>query len=279
MEDDHNYLFYGEHEVLDIISKIINILTLEPQLVTINNSSIVVGDIHGDYSSLNKVLALSHEKCSDCVVIFLGDYVDRGTEQLEVLLKLMELKLQEPERFILLRGNHETLTISASYGFLDVIKERYPGRWPEIFMAFNKMFSGLPYAALVNDYLLLHGGIPKEVNDLEQIYKIRKGLMDPTPYNNSIAYQILWNDPADYVIGFIPGVRGDGSYIFGYDVTKDFLNKNKLKGIVRSHEPVASGYTYLHDGLILNIFTCSYYGYPISIALIIDDHLIPIIVD
>lgn len=58
-------------------------------------------------------------------IVFLGDYVDRGKQSLEVISLLFALKCSFPEKVIILRGNHETRKISQSYGFFMECKQKY----------------------------------------------------------------------------------------------------------------------------------------------------------
>ena len=50
--------------------------------------------------------------------LFLGDYVDRGMFGIEVLTLLCLLKFFHKKNIILLRGNHESYTVTASHNFL-----------------------------------------------------------------------------------------------------------------------------------------------------------------
>ncbi|MEM4189628.1 MAG: metallophosphoesterase, partial [Candidatus Caldarchaeum sp.] len=96
----------------------------EPPLVRVRFSSfLVVGDTHGDVMSSEKALRVADEH--GCPIVFLGDYVDRGPYQLENLETLFERKVSNPNTCILLRGNHETLTMNTYYGFLDTATRRY----------------------------------------------------------------------------------------------------------------------------------------------------------
>lgn len=69
-----------------------------------------IGDIHGSFSKLISVW--NQIKITDeDLVIFLGDYVDRGDEVGETLKFVMNL--QKKKNIILLRGNHEQMMINA----------------------------------------------------------------------------------------------------------------------------------------------------------------------
>jgi uncharacterized SAM-binding protein YcdF (DUF218 family)/beta-phosphoglucomutase-like phosphatase (HAD superfamily) len=75
---------------------------------------IVIGDLHGDLSTLERLLnqagytSEGNSKASDPVyLVFAGDYADRGTQSLAVALKVMQMKVSDPDHVILLAGNHD----------------------------------------------------------------------------------------------------------------------------------------------------------------------------
>ena len=101
----------------------------------------------------------------------------------------------------------------------------------------------MPHIAYYDEGLIfLHGGLP--INE--------DRLLNMSKDDREILAQILWNDPFDGE-GYEMSYRGIG-YLFGIDITERFLCKNKLKGLVRGHEPV-DGYRISQNGYTLTLFT------------------------
>ena len=64
----------------------------------------VIGDIHGCYTCLSEYLG---EMKDDELYIFVGDYLDRGIENVEVFKFLCDVVNNNRKSVILLEGNHE----------------------------------------------------------------------------------------------------------------------------------------------------------------------------
>jgi serine/threonine-protein phosphatase 5 len=71
------------------------------------------------------------------------------------------------------------------------------------------------------------------------------------------ARQMLWSDPQPG-LGRAPSKRGVG-VAFGADVTKNFLQRNGLQLVVRSHEVKEEGYEVEHNGCCITIFSAPNY--------------------
>lgn len=84
------------------------------------------GDLHGDVASLMANLAWLNTQGylrgftiarTNFHMVFLGDYTDRGAYGIEVLYTILRLKIANPDRVFMARGNHEEVNMQARYGF------------------------------------------------------------------------------------------------------------------------------------------------------------------
>ncbi|ABW02564.1 metallophosphoesterase [Caldivirga maquilingensis] len=241
----------------ELVDKVLDKLSELETLVKVNSNRVVIlGDLHGDLDSLEKVI--NDYPPSDWLYIGLGDYVDRGEYQVETLERVLRLFLQGS--MIPLRGNHESYIMNETYGFMD---EALPLLGQSLLHTImHELFPALPYAALLNNrILLLHGGLAKGLETINDILKLSKHDDEPS---NPVAFQILWNDPSDEVKGFVDSPRGLGTYLFGPDVTMNFTRRNNIDLIVRGHSYITEGYWRFHNGKVISLFTSSSGPYSLS---------------
>lgn len=69
-----------------------------------------IGDIHGCYNKLKKMLSILPYK-EDDVLVFLGDYIDRGPESRNVVDAVIDLKRKRRDKVVCLMGNHERMLL------------------------------------------------------------------------------------------------------------------------------------------------------------------------
>lgn len=79
-------------DFLDIINRFIEIVQKEPNVLTLQDPVTIVGDIHGQFYDVGKIMELGGDPQSN-KYLFLGDYVDRGMFSIEVIIYLYCLKV------------------------------------------------------------------------------------------------------------------------------------------------------------------------------------------
>ena len=239
-------------------------LTISGHLVKVEplGEALVIGDLHGDIDILLYILKSSKfvEKlvsCKDAILIFLGDYGDRGAFSAEVYNVILKLKLAFPEQTVLLRGNHEgpNNLIAYPHDLPSQFKARFKRDWQGIYKKTRDLFDYLYNAVLVEErYLMLHGGLSPEINipqDLALAHKMR-----PT---SKLFGGVLWSDPNDMILNVLDSPRGAGK-LFGKNVTESVLEKLKVKILIRGHEKCEKGFKFNHNYRVLTLFSTK--GFP-----------------
>jgi serine/threonine protein phosphatase 1 len=67
-----------------------------------------IGDIHGCYDKLKSLMEKIPIDFTRDTLVFIGDYIDRGSQSVEVVDYLIKLKKRVPE-VVFLKGNHEDM--------------------------------------------------------------------------------------------------------------------------------------------------------------------------
>lgn len=106
---------FDEDLLINICEDATKLFEKEDNNLKIEGDVIIVGDLHGNFLDLLRIL--KYIDTCDTKVIFLGDYVDRGTFSLECITLLFALKILRPNVYYLLRGNHEFEAMCSHYGF------------------------------------------------------------------------------------------------------------------------------------------------------------------
>ncbi|KAL4172734.1 hypothetical protein KRP22_007897 [Phytophthora ramorum] len=235
---------------------------------------IVVGDLHGQLEDLLTILDKCGVPSSKTWYLFNGDFVDRGSHGVEVMLLLLAFKLLHPEFVFLNRGNHEERMINEVFGFKAEVYAKYnpnngvtgdlgPRYSPStIFQKFEAVFDLFPIFALVNrSVFVVHGGLSNHkdvtINELLQLNHRREVPSLGMGRADELFTNLLWSDPRD-ANGWSPSSRGAGVE-FGPDITKAFCTKNGINLVIRSHECREEGFEITHDGLLVTVFSASSY--------------------
>jgi len=214
-------------------------LDTEPNLLEIPSKAFVVGDIHGQFYDLISILDTFNLKRD--VLVFLGDYVDRGVFSTETYLYLMLLKAHYPCNIYLLRGNHESEKMTSYFTMKHECISKYS---IDIYNRIVESFKHLPLAAIIQkEVYCAHGGISPHLNAVHDINKIDR--FKEVEYKGLMC-DVLWSDPhpnyEDCSMAWESNHRRRCSVFYGYLHVANFLAKNRLKMIVRGHEVQENGY-------------------------------------
>lgn len=279
-----DYHFNMKKELIaKLCEEVQKILMNESSLVRVRSPIKIFGNIHGQFGDLMKLFdnfgspsdAIFDGDIDSIDYLFLGDYVDRGCNSIEVIVLLFALKLKYPDQIHLLRGNHEDRVVNKIYGFAEECASKFAEDTSDpssLFQRINKVFEFLPMAAIIdNKFFCLHGGIGQTLRYIDEVENIPKPFeiqhFNENVKNSAlqkIVNEMLWCDPEDPQAysndneinnrGLL-GLEDIRCKKFGLDRTKKFLEDNGLSLIIRSHEIVKDGFEMLNDKLV-TIVSC-----------------------
>lgn len=216
----------------------------------------IVGDLHGDIKSLRYILQdIGFQEFlagSNNKLIFLGDYIDRGSNSIEVLFTLCCLKRKYPDSVILLCGNHEAMEKfhCSAYTFPHELENQFGDAGIALYDRVLLLFRLLPKVVIIeNQLLLVHGGVPASVAGSSFLDAV-------ISEDGEMAEELLWNDPRSDIPNDMDWVksRRDFGKHFGKNVSKRHIMETGTKAIVRGHEP-CFGFKIDHDNTVLTVFS------------------------
>ncbi|OHS96061.1 Ser/Thr protein phosphatase [Tritrichomonas foetus] len=243
-----------ERDAKWLCRKVIKVFANEPSLLEIDSPVKICGDIHGQLSDLLKVFKLGGIP-PKTKYLFLGDYVDRGENSVEVICLLYALKIQFPEHIYLLRGNHESDEMTEAFGFLEEVSIKLGQEYWEYFI---DSFNYMPIAAIVlKQYFCVHGGISPDLKRASDINNIKRPSIIP---GAGILADLLWSDPDNQIETYGPNWRGE-TVSYGLKAVKKFLKRSGLSCIIRGHQVARNGYNFpfLPSRCVITLFTASNY--------------------
>lgn len=163
-----------------------------------NGRLLAIGDIHGCYGALEELMDKVYLEKND-TIIFLGDYIDRGGQEREVVEYLIELENSFPKA-VFLKGNHE-----------DMLEDYLTGKDPDLYLyngglttlqsyEFNipkkhqDFLINRPLYKQIGDFIFVHAGIDYSVPNMKNQKKddllwIRKEFFTrPSTINQTVVF-------------------------------------------------------------------------------------------
>lgn len=225
-------------------------------VMTLSSPITLIGDIHGQYHDLLEIFKIGGSP-PDTNYLFLGDYVDRGYYSVETISLLILLKLRYPNRVYLIRGNHESRTITTNYGFYSEVLSKYNGS-SKVWQYITDLFDYLPLGAMIDNKLFAtHGGLSPSCQIIDQIRTVDRFKEIP---HDGIMADLVWSDPDPEISDFKLSPRGAG-YLFGNEVMNKFCQVNNVVQLIRAHQLCNEGYVNYWQGKCLTVWSAPNYCY------------------
>ena len=95
----------GIGDAIEIIKRATAVMQNEANMVPVDGSASVIGDIHGQFFDMEEIMAASSPFSTNHTHIFLGDYVDRGSALLSDFFDCFTHLLSEAQPLVLNETN------------------------------------------------------------------------------------------------------------------------------------------------------------------------------
>jgi serine/threonine-protein phosphatase PP1 catalytic subunit len=242
--------------VIKLCDMVIKLFQAEANLLNLEHPLFIFGDIHGQFADLIHFLEMTGLP-PDNKFLFMGDYVDRGNNSIEVCMLLFAMKIMFPKNIYLLRGNHECPEINRLYGLYSECESRFGNDKDIVFNKLNDVLCALPLCAIINHRIFcVHGGISPHLTTLDEINQINRFCTIP---DSGILCDLMWSDPTSSSISDW-GINSRGiSCTYGITAVARFLKVNRLQLICRAHQLVSEGYKFFADNKLVTVFSAPNY--------------------
>ena len=159
---------------------------------------IAIGDSHGMYEKLTALMKKSGFDPEEDLLVFLGDYIDRGPDSVKCLQYVYDLQHRNPDSVICLMGNHEVMLSSyliEKRGIYNTLIGDYSESWLENggFQTLQQLketdakkreellawVTDLPVKYQYQEFFFCHAGIDPDVplsvqNEYDMLWRRRK---------------------------------------------------------------------------------------------------------
>ena len=211
---------------------------------------IVIGDLHSGLQSLVQIIddLVTREILSDDLqlkngytIIFLGDLLDRGGLGLEISHIVFRLKVINFQSIIIINGNHEDESMHSRGGFTEEATSQLSEKDRDLVFSLLTYLPTVVFMHLLDtdEWIQLnHGGIEPDYEPLSFI----KSSFDYHLHgfdNGGLDLMFMglrWNDFSGHVDGIGNSSRGERVFEYGKKATEEYLERNKLIGIIRGHQ-------------------------------------------
>jgi hypothetical protein len=221
----------------------------------------VVGDLHGDFAAFEEILRkffpphLKDAEVRRRHLILLGDLLDRGSRDFELLQAVLELQTLLEDNLILLRGNHEALYMKDGHPRSEYRPATFLDHYGSLlsspfFQTLADYLAWLPHLAILRfakgSVAFFHAGVPPEryqlqaeaAEDYFEVEPARKAFLEGR--------------------GPVPGPRmpGDDSHrTFNSDDLDHFCEHFDVQLLIRGHDVQARGYSVDPEGRFITVFS------------------------